>query len=311
MHATPTAAGPTDTAPGDTQAAGDPGASGRNESLSLRRALALLDVCAADPDPAGLSAAELGRRLGVHKSTVLRLAVPLLEAGLLARDVAGGRFRLGPGTLRLGHAYLAALDVGAVADPHLAEVAATTGCTAVLAVPDGLLVRVTRRHAAPAASGRVAERAAAHAPLHCSATGKAVLALSAPSLVDRTVAAGLAPYTSRTITDPGELRAELLRTRRRGFAIDDREGDPEVRGVAAPVLDHTGTVVGALGVHAPATQLSAAAVQAHARTVVLAARAVTRLLGGASVGRVPVPATDTAPAHRGVATAAPGSRTGA
>ncbi|GIG41584.1 IclR family transcriptional regulator [Cellulomonas phragmiteti] len=267
--------------------------------MSLRRALALLDVCALDTDPAGLTAAEIGRRLGVHKSTVLRLAAPLLESELLRRDTATGRFRLGPGALRLGHAYLSGLDVETVAAGSLDELARTSGCTSVLAVPDGLQVRLAGHRSAPGAA-RTSGRWPSSVPMHCSATGKAILSVAGASLVERTVAGGLRPVTSRSITDPGELRAELMRTRRRGFAVDDRELDPDIRAVAAPVLDHTGDVVGALAVVAPASRMPAAVVQEHARTVVLAARAVTRRLGGAAgVERRPGGATEDLQARRG------------
>lgn len=264
---------------------------GRNESLSLRRALALLDVCALETDPSGLTAAEIGRRLGVHKSTVLRLAAPLLETELLRRDTTSGRFRLGPGALRLGHAYLSTLEIEAVAASALDELARTSGCTSVLAVPDGLQVRVAGHRAAPGTGGRVAIRVPESVPLHCSASGKAILSVSGAALLERAVAGGLRAATSRSITDPGELRAELLRTRRRGFAVDDRERDPDTRAVAAPVLDHTGDVVGALALVAPAARMPAAAVQEHARAVVLAARAVTRRLGGAGGPRGAVAGT--------------------
>lgn len=254
--------------------------SGRNESLSLRRALALLDVCALDTDPGGLTAAEIGRRLQVHKSTVLRLAAPLLESELLRRDPTTGRFRIGPGALRLGHAYLAGLDVESVAAGSLDELARTTGCTSVLAVPDGVECRLTSHRTAPGGLGRLHGRLPASVPMHSSATGKAILSVAGSSLIERTVAQGLQPITPRSITDPGELRAELVKTRRRGFAVDDRETDPDTRAVAAPVLDHTGDVVGALALVAPAARMPAAAVQEHARAVVLAARAVSRRLGG-------------------------------
>ncbi|SFK46637.1 IclR family transcriptional regulator [Cellulomonas sp. KH9] len=268
---------------------------GRNESLSLRRALALLEVCAQETDPAGLTAAEIGRRLGVHKSTVLRLAAPLLESELLRRDPTSGRFRLGPGALRLGHAYLSSLDVETVAAGALDDLARASGCLAVLTVPDGVHVRLVAHRSGPGSAGRFPGRIPSTVPMHCSATGKAILSVAGAATVERVVTAGLPSATGRTITDPGELRAELVRTRRRGFAVDDRELDADLRAVAAPVLDHTGGVVGALALVAPAARMPAAAVQEHARAVVLAARAVTRRLGGAVIGpreASPAPAED-------------------
>jgi DNA-binding transcriptional ArsR family regulator len=84
----------------------------RNQSTSLRRALAVLDHVRAH---SGLTLTQLAEAVGLSKSTVLRLTAPLVEARLLERDRRSGVFRLGHGTLQLGQAYLAGLDLRAVA----------------------------------------------------------------------------------------------------------------------------------------------------------------------------------------------------
>ncbi|PEF36493.1 IclR family transcriptional regulator, partial [Bacillus sp. AFS094228] len=60
------------------------GKDARNSSASLRKALALLTVVAEEPGNGdGLALVELARLSGLNKSTLLRLAVPLLEENLL------------------------------------------------------------------------------------------------------------------------------------------------------------------------------------------------------------------------------------
>ncbi|MHA1553115.1 MAG: helix-turn-helix domain-containing protein, partial [Alphaproteobacteria bacterium] len=66
---------------------------------SVERALRLLE-CFSGAESA-LSLAELSRRSGHYKSTILRLAVSLDRFGYMHRG-ADGRYRLGPTLWRLG-----------------------------------------------------------------------------------------------------------------------------------------------------------------------------------------------------------------
>jgi len=67
---------------------------------------------------------------------------------------------------------------------------------------------------------------------------------------------GMAPRTGRTIVDPVAFRAELRRTRERGFALDDEEQEEGVRCLAVPVRDASGQVVASLSVSGPVTRLN-------------------------------------------------------
>ena len=87
----------------------------------------------------------------------------------------------------------------------------------------------------------------AELPLHASALGKAMLAYSPESAVADLLAEPLPRLTSRTLT-PAALREELGDVRERGFA---REKDEAILGessIAAPIFDHSGHAVGAIGV---------------------------------------------------------------
>jgi DNA-binding IclR family transcriptional regulator len=90
--------------------------------------------------------------------------------------------------------------------------------------------------------------------LHCTASGKAILAFLPDERVETIVAEhGLDRHTDHTITDPDELRAELDRIRERGHAYSRQESVEGVRAVAAPiVLD--GRVTGSISLAGPANR---------------------------------------------------------
>jgi DNA-binding IclR family transcriptional regulator len=95
-----------------------------------------------------------------------------------------------------------------------------------------------------------------HTPLHTTALGKSILAHlpgdRVEAIVDRH---GFASETPKTITDRGELSADLDNVRERGFALDDEEFLAGLRCVGAPVCTDEGEVLGSLSVSAPKNRL--------------------------------------------------------
>jgi DNA-binding IclR family transcriptional regulator len=86
-------------------------------------------------------------------------------------------------------------------------------------------------------------------PSHCTAGGKALLGHRDPWR-ESVLAAPLAAFTARTITDPARLREEAELVRQRGYAVEDGEHLDGVRVVAAPVFAPGGEAVAALSVTA-------------------------------------------------------------
>lgn len=116
-------------------------------------------------------------------------------------------------------------------------------------------------------------------PLYCTAAGKAILSAGDPSWIDHVIKTGLAPVTSRTITDPTELRSELTRSRVRGYAIEDREFDPALRAVGAPVFGASGRVLGAIQVATRAETLTSHLLRPTAQAAIDAAREISAAMG--------------------------------
>ncbi|HET6663016.1 MAG TPA: IclR family transcriptional regulator, partial [Acidimicrobiales bacterium] len=171
----------------------------------LGKVRSILDSLA-DGGVLGLS--ELARRSGVAKPTVHRLCGELIDWGVVERS--GDAFRLGPKLFELGGRVPGRRQFREAALPFVEDLFVATGQTVHLAVLDGhdvfYIERLTGRRFRPAPSA-VADRL----PLHCTATGKCLLAFGPPELLDAVVASGLPARTERSITDGAELAAELDR----------------------------------------------------------------------------------------------------
>jgi IclR family KDG regulon transcriptional repressor len=258
----------------------EPGARGvspRYRIQAIERAVSILN--AFSPEDPELGVTELAERLGLHKSTVHRFMVNLDAAGLVERNPRTGRYRLGLRIFELGGLVMQQMNLWDEALPFLEGLVHDTGETGHLAVLDGgeaiYIERVEARRAlrVPSAIGR-------GYPAHATNLGKVLLADLSRERVEAIVAErGLAAYTPHTITDLPRLEAELERIRALGYAVDNEEYDEGLRCIGAPVRDHSGHVVAALGIGGPVTRITPDRVDPLAELVMTAARGLSRRLG--------------------------------
>jgi IclR family pca regulon transcriptional regulator len=104
---------------------------------------------------------------------------------------------------------------------------------------------------------RVAINVGTRFPAHATSMGRVQLAALSDAELDAYLArADLRALTSRTLTEPDALRAELARIRAQGWALVDQELEDGLRSVAAPIRDRTGRVVAAVNVSAHASRAS-------------------------------------------------------
>jgi IclR family acetate operon transcriptional repressor len=220
-----------------------------------------------------LTLAELTRRTGIPKATVHRLTRELLELGML--EGQHGVYRLGMRAFELGQLVPRQRDLREAALPFMQDLFEATHETVHLAVLDGtevLYIDKISGHRRVAAGSRVGGRL----PAHCTAVGKAILALSPPSAVEMVLAAGLVPRTAFSITAGSVLRKQLARAAREGVAFEREESGLGVTCAASPVEGFGRQVVAALSVSGPVSRLQP---ERFAPTVRLAALALSRRLG--------------------------------
>lgn len=121
---------------------------------ALARGLELLRCFG--PGERYLGVTELGRRTGIPKPSVSRLAGTLTKLGYLNFSESLGKYCLGSGVLSLGYAMLSNMDVRQVAKPFMEELAEYSRASVSIGVRDRLsMVYVeTIRSSAPIALQR-------------------------------------------------------------------------------------------------------------------------------------------------------------
>ena len=200
---------------------------------AVTRAVAILDLLATCGEPLGVS--EIARRLKLPKSSVANLCTTLADTGLV-RPQDGG-FALGQRLAQFGGAYLAGVDQVRLFHESCQLLDAGRNDTAQLALlGDGLdVIYLARRDGVYPV--RLASTPGRALPATCAATGKAMLAtLPAAELQRRLEESGPLPrLTPHSITSLSELKTEVDKIRRQGYALDQEEVIEGVVCIAAAI----------------------------------------------------------------------------
>lgn len=220
---------------------------------------------------------DLASELGLGKSTVSRLLATLASEGFVVQDRETKKYRLGFSVLTLNTVLTSNMEVNRESLPVLERLVHELGETAhiaTLAGTDvGYLNVVECKRPIPILS-HVGRRN----PVHCTSSGKVLLAYQNKSVINQFVDRGLERYTANTITDADEFRSILANIKAQEYGTSVSEIREGVASIAAPIRDYTGRVVYALTVVGPMQRL-----HVHnpvvADKVKLASREISRRLG--------------------------------
>jgi DNA-binding IclR family transcriptional regulator len=116
-------------------------------------------------------------------------------------------------------------------------------------------------------------------PAHCTAAGKAFLAVLPEAEREAILRKPLAAFTPHTITAPDVVRQQLSEVRARRFAWDDEEYFDGVRCVAAPVFGIERRIMGVVSLAAPTVRTPWERLWRLGAEVRATARAISASLG--------------------------------
>jgi len=219
---------------------------------ALQRGLRLLHLFSESPQ--GLTAKQVAALTRLPVSTVHRFLANLVTAGFLNRDVEGTH-HLGIACFSIGQAAVGQLDIRRLSLPYLRELNQHTRETIHLTVRHGLSAVYVEKLDSPEPL-RIHSRMGAAVPLHCTAVGKVMLAYM-PEDEQNTILPQLELKrpTPNSVGSIQELKTELHRVRKNGYACDLEEHELHIRCVAAPIWDHTGSVQSSLSITAPTLRM--------------------------------------------------------
>jgi DNA-binding IclR family transcriptional regulator len=242
----------------------------------LDRAMQILSCFDNSNPERGVS--EIAQIVGLHKATTHRIVVTLLNGGYLERAADGERYRLGLRLAEMGLTVMRRLDFRREAIPHMHALQERFGETCDLSVfsrGEVLYLEVVQsRHAL-----RIASRPGQRMPVHCTASGKVLLAFLPDKDLAQSLREPLRRSTANTVISQERIMEQLEEIRAQGYAIDDGEFEEGVRALAAPIRDNTGKVVAALGMPGPAARMDAQFIAEVAPALVAAANDISAHMG--------------------------------
>jgi DNA-binding IclR family transcriptional regulator len=243
---------------------------------SAERSLRILTLLASEGRT--LSLADVAARLGLPKGTAHRLCSQLQAAGFLARGVDERSYSVGPALRRLALDTLTHGVERGLRHEVLAELVAQVGETCNFTTLDGASVLYLDRVEASWPL-RLTLDVGSHVPLHCTASGKLLLAQMPADARDALIAELPLPRMTRnTIVSPKALRAECELIARQGYAADREEFIAGLIAIAVPVRAADGVARAAIAVHAPVARMTLEGAVAKLAAMQAAALRMGRLM---------------------------------
>jgi DNA-binding IclR family transcriptional regulator len=175
----------------------------------------------------GLSLSQIAERTGLPRSSVHRLVRALDQEGFVAPASTNGGILLGPELLRLAESVRS--DLRTVLRGTMERLFSQLNETVDLAVLDVDHLRFIDQIPAPHRL-RAVSAVGDTFPLHCTANGKAILALLPRESLSTILPSRLKRYTPNTITDRNALLTALDPIRNTNIAFDR---DEHTEGISA------------------------------------------------------------------------------
>jgi len=212
-------------------------------NLSLAKGLQVLRAFSAAHR--SMTLAEIAQAAGMTKASAQRSVHTLQALGYIGKHPSTRRFVLLPRVVELGFNYLDAHPMISAAHTYLAQLARQSGETATLSEPAGThmvyLAQVLTTQHIP-----VLTPVGTQVPLYASSCGRAYLsqlpAAQAEALLQQ---APMPPRTRATLTTVDAVMAQLAQCQQTGYATNCEELFLGDMGIAAPVFNARGVVVGA------------------------------------------------------------------
>jgi IclR family pca regulon transcriptional regulator len=247
---------------------------------SLAKGLQVL--CAFSAGNRYLSLGDLARLTGMTKASAQRSVHTLQSLGYLGRHPTTRRLCLLPRVVELGFHYLDRHPLITAAHSSLAQLARDSGETATLTEPSGVnmvyLAQVQTTQHIP-----VLTPVGTQVPMYASSCGRAYLSQlrdeQARALLDE---AERPVRTRYTLSEVDAVMQQVAACRDAGYATNCEELFIGDMGLAAPICDASGTVLGAVHVAPPTSRWQMPEAERRlAPLVIECARTISRLIAPA------------------------------
>jgi len=248
----------------------------RTSIQSVDRAAWILKLLASGRRSMGVS--EIADKLGLARPTVHGLLQTLQAHGFVEQPRGSDKYQPSVALLQLGFSYLDVNELRARSLAHADRLAHQANAAVRVGVMHAEGVVVVHHVFRPDSTLQILE-VGAHIPAYASALGKAVLAFEDKETVAEILGESFTPLTSRTLSAK-ELKKQLAEAHEAGVAYERDEAILGESSIAAPIFDHSGEPLGAIGVVGETDRIGELPAPRPIVTAVMeAARGISRELG--------------------------------
>lgn len=213
---------------------------------ALERAMDILDCFSFQNRERTLS--DIVKKTGLNKTTVIRLISNLITRGYIQQDHISKKYQLGLRLFELGGIVSSSFSLRKSTAHPMNRLQEQTGATVLLGVMmEDQLVYMDRREGDGLI--RVSSDIGWRRPLHFGMLGTILMAyLEADKIDDILARYPLEAYTPLSITDPEKFILRLKQIHKQGYFMETDEAVEGTLGIAAPIRDHKGNIIAALGI---------------------------------------------------------------
>lgn len=226
---------------------------GKTSFKSLLRAINILDLF--QKERTMLSVPHISAALRIPRSTAYKYLAVLREHGFVDYDEQSGKYKLGMRLFEFGSFIKSQASIDKLALPYMSRLAREVGETVMLTVRGDNAVYCLE-HVEYVNGIIFSVERGARFPLYSGSSAKTFLAFLPDDEIENVLReAELVKYTDTTITDPEELKKNLMEIRKVGYAYSDQEIHVGARAISAPIFNPEGQVIACLAVIGPVQRM--------------------------------------------------------
>lgn len=221
---------------------------------------------------------EIASELNIAKSTASRLLQTLLHEGFVKKDLETSKYSLGTKILTLYSTLISNREVVKEARSVLEELSQETSESIQLGeIEANSVVYIDRiKSTYPL---QITSHIGLTYPLHCTSSGRLLLAFQKEEVIKEVLREELEIYTSSTIIDPLVLKDELELVKQRGYCYIENEFIDGIVSIAAPIKDYDNKIIASLSLAGPIQRINSQKAKLYTNKVVLAAKKISLKMG--------------------------------
>lgn len=247
------------------------------DTSTNQKALDILDCFSLERQELGIT--EIAKIIGYGKSTVYAIVKTLEKNRYLKQNNENKKYSLGFKIIERAYVLLEQMNIRKITFPFLKKLSEKYKENVHLAILDRQeVVYIEKFENAPSLGIRsyVGHRTC----LHSTALGKVFLAFLPEEEINNIIQnISLKKRTPNTITDPSELKLNLVQIKKAGYAIDNEEHQIGGMCIGGPIFDFSGKVTAAFSISVPIVRINKDRLKAIIEDIVKTSKEISVDLG--------------------------------